>query len=350
MSNKDLVRLAIIGCGGFHSTIAMAIEEGKKAQLITCFDIIPERMQLCSKRFGCDQEESYEDVLKRDDIEGIVLVSPNAIHAEQAILAAEHGKHVLTEKPIANTLEDGRKMIAACEKAGVILMVGHSKRRNAGCRKAKELIENGTIGDPVMVEASVSNFLGFELTPDKFRWRGDDSGCPAGALMTMGIHNADAFEYLFGPVKTVFAYFSKLYIPAEVEDVNVTICKFESGILGYMGASYASPKLNWMNIYGTEANILWKTHYPDLPSDQYFKAVFNTDRYTRLDLSAKGKEAKEIHLTPGNPYIEEVDEFAHCIRTGDHPETDGQGALVALAYVRAAIESAQTGNQVAIER
>ena len=83
------------------------------------------------------QEKSYEALLKRDDIDGVILVTPNAVHREQTVLAAQYGKHVFVDKPIANTIADGEEMIAACQKAGVVLMVGHHMRRSAGYRKVE---------------------------------------------------------------------------------------------------------------------------------------------------------------------------------------------------------------------
>ena len=340
------VRLGLIGCGSFAVTLANAVKKSTKAELVTCFDTIPESRRKVSETYGCHEEQSYEEVVERDDIDGVLLVTPNAVHAEQAVLAAQHGKHVFVEKPIANTLEDGKRIIEACEKAGAVLIVGHYRRRSGGVRKMKELVEEGVVGDPIMAETNVSNYLGFELTPDKFRWRGDDSGCPAGALLTMGIHHVDVFNYLLGPIESVFSYFNKLYIPAEVEDVTATVCRFKSGILGYVGANYASPKANWTYIYGTKANLVFRITPPDVSFEDYLRAVSNISQFTTLTLFEKGKRVRDISLAQVDPFLEEIDEFADCIRTGARPETDGQGALVALAFIRAAIDSARTGDQV----
>jgi predicted dehydrogenase len=193
VKKQDVVRLGLSGCGSFSGTIANAVKCSTKTELVTCFDLLAGTRRNFSENFDCDQEESYEALVKRDDIDGVLTITPNAVHAEQAVLAARNRKHIFVEKPIANSLADGRRIIEACKEAGITLMVGHYRRRNTGIRKIKEFLENGTLGQPVMVEANVSNHLGFELTPDKFRWRGDDSGCPAGALMTMGIHHVDVF-------------------------------------------------------------------------------------------------------------------------------------------------------------
>jgi predicted dehydrogenase len=350
MSTENVVGVAQIGLGGWSTVIADAAKRSKKVKLVTCFTRTPEKRRTFAEKYECDEEKSFEDVIKRDDVDGVLLTTPNAIHAEHAVLAAQHGKHVFVDKPIANTMVDGKKMVKACEEARVVLLVGHDMRRLAGNRKAKELVDGGAIGVPIQVEANFSHSIGFHLTPDKWRWRGDDSGCPAGSLMTMGVHHADTLNYFFGPIKTAFSYFNKLYIPAPVEDVTATIFEFESGVLGYLGSNYASPKTNWIYVYGTKANLLCTIALPEEVSfEEYLKIWPVVDRHTKLLLFEKGKDGtQDISFTKGDPILEEIDEFADCIQTGAQPETDGQGALVALALIRAAIESAQTGKQAKI--
>src|SRR4030066_595718 len=170
MSKPNVVRLAQVGLGAWSRTIADGVKRSKKAQLLTCYTRNPEKREAFSKKYGCDQEKSFEDVLKRDDVDGILLTTPNAMHAEHAVLAAQYGKHVYVDKPIANTLADGNKMVEACQKAGVVLLVGHDMRRLSGYRKMKELIDKGAIGKPAMGESNFAATLGFELTPEK--WRG----------------------------------------------------------------------------------------------------------------------------------------------------------------------------------
>jgi len=346
MPENETVNLALIGTGAWSGSVGDAMMKSSRINLVTCFDPIPEKRKSFSERFGCEHEERYEDVLKRDDIDGLHLATPNHLHAEQTLLAAQHGKHIFVEKPIANTLADGRKMIEACHKANVVLMVGQHLRRLTGIRKLKELIDAGTIGNPIQIEGNYSQNLGFALTPESFRWRGDDTGCPAGSLMTMGIHHADVFNYLFGPIKSVFSYFNKLYIPAPVEDVTTTVFQYESGVLGYLGSNYASPKAVWFYVYGTEANLLCTITPPELPFEEYLLWWQQVDQDTDVQIFQKGKTGSTtVPLNIGNPIIEEIDEFADCILTGSQPETDGEGALSALAFIRAAIESSQSGRQ-----
>jgi len=347
MRNKDRVGVAFIGIGSWSGVIANAVQRSKKVKMVTCYTRNPEKREAFSQKYGCDQEMAFEDVLKRDDVEGILLTTPNAIHAEHAVLAAQNRKHVFVDKPIANTLGDGKKMVEACQEAGVVLLVGHDMRRLSGFRKMKELVDKGAIGKPVMVESNFSARLGFELTPDKWRWYGDDSGCPAGALMTMGVHHADTLQYYFGPIKRVFAFFNKLYSQTDVEDVSMTIFQFDSGVLGYLGSTYVSPRANWIYAYGTDGHLFCTLSLPNVPFDEYLQIWSVVDRYTLLQFFDKSKDRPEtIPLSVGDPILEEIDEFADCIRTGKKPETDGQGALAALALIRAAIDSARTGKPV----
>jgi predicted dehydrogenase len=347
MRDKDRVKVALIGLGSWSGVIANAVMRSKKAKLVTCYTRKPEKREAFGKKYGCEYEKSFENVLKRDDVEGILLTTPNAIHAEYAVAAAQCGKHIFVDKPIANTLADGERMVEACQRARVVLLVGHDMRRLSGFRQVKQLMDKGVIGKPVMVESNFSARLGFELTPDKWRWYGNDAGCPAGSLMTMGVHHADTLRYYFGPIKKVFAFFNKLYTPAEVEDVTMATFQFASGVLGYLGSTYSSPRANWIYVYGTDAHLFCSVSLPNVPFDEYLQIWSVVDQYTTLTLLDKNQDKPEtIPLPIGDPVLEEIDEFADCIRTGRKPETDGQGALAALALIRGAIDSARTGRPV----
>ena len=117
MATQKKVRIGMSGLGSFSIALANTIQRSRKIELVTCYDIDPARREMISTRYGCAREESYEDMVARKDLDGVMLVTPNAVHREQTELAFAHGKHVYLEKPIANTLDDARRIIAACEKA-----------------------------------------------------------------------------------------------------------------------------------------------------------------------------------------------------------------------------------------
>lgn len=105
-----------------------------------------------------------------------------------------------------------------------------------------------------------------------------------------------------------------------------------------------------MYIYGTQANLQLTIALPDVPFDEHLKVNIEQSRYTHLVVIDKGGEPKNISILQTDPFLEEIEEFAECIQTGVPPETDGSAALAALAYVRAAIEAAKTGNRVNLEK
>jgi predicted dehydrogenase len=163
--------------------------------------------------------------------------------------------------------------------------------------------------------------------------------------MTIGVHDADIFNYLLGPIDTVFSFFNKLYIPSEVEDVTVTVCRFKSGILGYLGANFATPRTDWMHIYGTDANLRWMVSHIDYDFDELHEVATRARPTSRMVLFEKGKGEREIPFTPVDGHLEEIEEYARCIRTGDRPETTGQVGLASLSLIRAAIDSATETKQ-----
>ena len=134
---KDKIRVGICGLGSFSFVVANTVKRSSKVELVTCYDPVPEKRDVTSQRYGITQEKSYEDMVKRSDLDGVLIVSPNKFHREQTELAAAYGKHVYVEKPIANTLDDARRMIAVTEQAKVTLMIGHVHRRHAVNRKIR---------------------------------------------------------------------------------------------------------------------------------------------------------------------------------------------------------------------
>jgi predicted dehydrogenase len=282
-------------------------------------------------------------------VEAILLTTPNSAHGEMTVMAAEHGKHVLVEKPIANLVSDARRMVEACQKNGVVLSVLHNQRRLSGYRKMKAMIDAGEIGKPVAVETNFSQNSGFRLTPQMWRWY--EKGCPGGPMMTMGVHPADTLQYLLGPVQSVSAFFNRLCLKTEIQDVGVAILQFDSGALGYLSSNYITPWVNYCNLYGTEANLYFTidlpARKPDETAGQYGDTWNRADQFSELYVKRKGEDQKrKLELELGEILREEVEEFTHCIRKGKIPETGGQEGIRSLAVILAAIRAARSGETV----
>ncbi len=326
--DASVVRVGQVGLGKWGRQLAAAALESGKIRFVAGFSRSQEKREAYAEKFGMETETAYEDLLKRDDIEGVVVSAPNNAHTELCVRAAEAGKHVFVEKPITNSLSEARQVVEACAKAGVTLMVGHSSRRLGGHRVQKAWIEDGRLGDLVMIEGNLSNPMGLDLEEGDWLWHQSES--PAGALSQLGVHHMDTLIYLAGPVKRVSSFMSKRFTPGEIPDVTGTMVEFESGVQGYVGSNFASPRWTFfIHVYGTKGNI----HY-DRFEGLYHK---ETDE-ARVAVPYKGVDILR----------DELDHFADCVRTGAEPETGGQEGIDALAVVVAAIRSAAEGRAVEI--
>src|SRR3954447_16566782 len=132
-------------------------------RLVTCFSRDEERRRQFAERFNCAAADSFEDAIGHPEVEGVILATPNDVHAEQALACAQRGRHVFVEKPIADTVEAGERMRDAFEAAGLVLAVGHGMRRLGAARRTKELVDAGALGTVVLAEANWS--LSSKLSP-----------------------------------------------------------------------------------------------------------------------------------------------------------------------------------------
>lgn len=339
---REPVRVAAVGLGRWAKTLADSIKKSDRLKIVSCFSRSEKSRETFSQQYGCRAAKSYGELLKDPEIEGVLITTPNDAHAEPILEAAAQGKHVYVDKPIAHTMADAVAIDRGCREARVILAVGHSARRLKGNRKIKEIINQGGVGKLVMAECNFSNDRSLELTPDKWRWYKEKS--PGGPLIQLAVHHADTLHYLFGPVKTVTAIAKRLYTPAEIEDVTMTLLEMENGQLCYIGSNWASQGTFYTYVYGMDANL-------------YFTVDFNfwsrsdvVDQHSHLEIQQRGSsEHKPIPLSHGDMFREELEEFAECVREKKRPEVGGPEAIVALAVIHAAIRSAETRRTVELE-
>jgi len=331
------VRLGLVGVGSWGKQVALAAARNPLVELVACYARTAEARADFARRFGCRACAGFADMLDDPTIQGIVVMSANRAHREHVEAAAAAGKHVLVTKPLATSIEDGRAMIEACRRANVFLAVGHQSRREPAIRRLKGLIDQGTLGRPVMAEANISTAAGASVRPDQWRWFRDE--CPGGPLIQLGIHHVDTLQYLLGPIAEVQGWQRHSTIAAQIDDVTTTLLAFERGVIGYLGAGYASSQACWIKVYGSA----FVAHY-----DQHLGLDLSNDTWPTGPV--RHQESPGILLLPPIPTMEEeVLEFAECIRTGRRPEIDGETGLRNLAVVLAAVCSQATGHAVRVE-
>jgi predicted dehydrogenase len=315
--------IAIVGTGMWAPRLASAAERAG-LELVTCFSRDEARRAAFAERFGCEAASTLDAAIVHPRVEGVVLATPNDVHEQQALACAERGRHVLVEKPIADTVEGGERMRRACAEAGVALMVGHAFRRLGAARRVKQLLEEGALGRVVLAEANMS-------LPGSFKagaWRAERERNRGGPIMQLGIHHVDTLAYWLGPVRRVSGRFAHVHTAADIDDVGVVTLEFESGALGTVTGSYVSPKTLSLRLLGSDGVLEYRTDFSVWPDAQALDAV------TTVALGGETVEFDERDML-----AEELGEFGRCVRGEVEPETGADEGIAALSVVLQALDA-----------
>jgi len=308
------IPVGLVGVGGWGSRYVDILQKSDILDLRVCFDTNKELLQSVCSSVGCLDANSLEELLAVDGLQSVVIVTPNHWHCEQCIRAIEQGKHVFVEKPLANTVEEAKRICQAAEENNVIVAVGHNVRRRREFRTMKKLIDDGEIGEVIMVEANNSQYV---AEGRETRWRLSRDTCPGGPLLQLGIHHVDTLHYLFGEIAEVKAFSKEDYL-GEVPDAILSILSLKAGMLAYLGTSWVAEPSFTMKVYGTKGNLIVGG--------------------TTLHLE-KNRKRRRIETRSVDTLEEEIKEFGECIKGNRKPEVDAKEALKNLVVVEAIMES-----------
>jgi predicted dehydrogenase len=327
--SAEPLRVAVLGMGWWSDVLADGMKRSDKFEIVSCFTRSEDKRRAFAKKYGCVPASSYESILKDPVIEAIINTTPNNVHLETTRMAAQAGKHVFLDKPIANTVHEAQEIARVCETAGVVLSLGYQRRRESHFRWIKSEIDAGRFGKLVQAEGNISRDRLGKI--DLSSWRYQSVGMPGGVMLQIGIHYVDVLEMLIGPVKRVSGMSAQLVLPGDNPDVANLILEHENGAISNLTASYASASEFYMlNIYGKEASAYY-------------------DLFSGLRHLIRGDAKPRPVATENNDTIrEELDEFVHCTRTGAKPETDGWWAARNLAVINAGVKSAREGRVVSV--
>lgn len=323
------LRVACIGMGWWSDVLADAIRRSDKLKIVACYTRSEVKRQAFATKYLCRPAASYEAILADAGVEAIINTTPNDAHLTTTRAAAMAGKHVFLDKPIANTVADGRAITEICTTAGVVLALGYQRRRESHFRFVRKQIDDGAFGKLVNAEANIGrDRLG---KVDLSSWRYQARGMPGGVMLQIGIHYTDVLEYLMGPIKAVTGRLAQLVLPGDNPDVASLILEHENGALSTLNASYASASEYYlMNIYGKDASAYY-------------------DMHNGLRVLKRGSDRPfAVPCTKNDTLVEELEEFAAAVRGVGKPETGGGYATASLAVVRAGILSARQGRRVEI--
>ncbi len=331
-----VLRWGVIGAGGVARRRTMpAIKQARCAELTALMVRDQVRADQLAREFGA--ENAYSDwraLLQDAEVDAVHVATPVYVHVEQVVAAAEAGKHVLCDKPMAMSSAECRRMIQACSSNGVQLQVCFLMRFGSVYRRLRHQIAEGRFGE--ILEARSSIFKWLPLDDDSWRVIPEQSG--GGPLMDLGAHTIDLLTFLFGPMERVSAICSNRITSWRVEDTASAMMQTESGIHALVGHSFRAKGGDIMlEINGSEASVLIST-----PPGE--KAVVRTT-------DSDGVRTEPVPLE--NYYQLQIEHFADCIgargATPVTPVATGEDGLRNVATIEAAYRSAESGKQEPVE-
>ena len=334
-SSSQPLRIAIAGFGWWGRHIAKRLN-GHPSITVTAVIEPAKGVHNDIRAVGLEPLDHIDAALARDDVDAVILTTPNPVHEEQVTACAAAGIHVFCDKPLGLTAASARRSVAAVEKAGVQLGIGHERRFEPAMVALKAAIDAGRLGTIMHGEAAFSHdkLIGVP----KGDWRTSKAVSPAAGMTAMGIHLTDLFISFFGRVKTVQAMTGNRSLGWETGDVVTAQLGFEDGMTATLSAVLHTPHFIRMHVFGTNQWIetLNQSH-PDTPGGKVDYLVAET-----------GKDTRHTQLDWEDTVVHNLEAFADAIAgVAPYPFTTEQ-MVHNIEVLEAIARSAEDGRTVQI--
>ncbi|EKD73846.1 MAG: hypothetical protein ACD_45C00174G0001 [uncultured bacterium] len=337
------LRIAIVGCGRISQKHFDSIaQHSDKLELVGICDNNSEVLCKKSKEYGVASYKELDILLKEIDLDIISICTPSGIHPEQTILAASHGVHVMTEKPMATRWADALAMVKACDEAHVRLFVIKQNRRNPTLQLLKRAIEEKRFGRIYMVNLNV-----FWTRPQEYydssRWRGTWE-LDGGAFMNQASHYVDLLDWLIGPIADIQAMTGTLARAIEVEDTGVMNIRWRNGALGSMNVTmltYPSNLEGSIIILGEKGTV----RVGGVAVNDIQHWVFKEPKNYDANINEANYQTTSVYGFGHPLYYKNV---IDVLRGNADPETDGREGLKSLEVLIATYLSARDKKTVSL--
>ena len=323
---------AVAGLGHIAQTAVLpAFAHTRNSRLVALVSDDEEKREKLSRKYGCDAYpyEQYEECLRRDDVDAVYIALPNTLHAEYTVRAAQAGVHVLCEKPMATSEADCRRMIIACDDAGVRLMIAYRLHFEPANLEAVKLVTSGRLGDPRMFSSDFS----YQVKPDNIRTQAETGG---GALWDIGVYCINAARYLFRAEPVEVAGFA-------TRDADG---RFERGV---------APGMSCLLRFGDEQLATFNISFQAAPTATY--RLIGTKGDVCLDQAYEYQGERELVVTiqdksrtrtfpKTDQFGPELIYFSECIVRDADPEPNGEEGLADVRVIEALLRSARDDRPV----
>ena len=345
MSVESKVRWGVIGCGGIAArrTIPEFKTMVSNAEIVSVMDLSGERAEEVASEFGVPHACASEEDLLAQPIDAVYIATPQSAHCRQAVRAAEAGKHILCEKPMAVAMDEVDAMEAACARAGVKFMLGFCMRNNVYNRKARELVQSGALGQVVMGRAQLTCWY----PPIEGAWRQDVSISHGGALLDMGTHCLDILEWIMDAAIVEVTGFQDLMThayPTRIEDASTIALRFSNGAHGIVDNYFNLPDAaaqNALELHGTKGSIIAQGTIGQDPTGKMFSILQEEETGYDANQVRDVEVARQEYAFEGiGLYGQMITQFSDCIRDDTEPPVtlaDGRHSVAVVDAVYEAI-------------
>lgn len=322
---------ALIGCGGMGRNEAKLLSQIPAARLVTVCDVQTQAAEAFGQAMGVPAVTDAAAVLANPSVGAVLVTTPNTMHTQLVLDAAAAGKHIFCEKPMALTVAECDRMIAAAERAGVRLMVGQVLRLLPLFDRIVELFDSGVLGRPVA--AQITRVSSFPATVPEYRRTKSGSG---GLLYDVTVHEIDLLHRLCGLTRSVSAHMSQRVVAGiDYEDTLQLHLAFQSGAMAGIFESIASSVPAFTGMLIAERGTLQFDH--------------GTGQL-RYRTAGSGEAVEEIVTAQDreNGYLKELRSFTAWVLDGRSPVLTAAEGRAAIVVAEAAYQSAATGQSVTV--
>ncbi len=346
MKTSTPLKVGLIGCGSIAQLVHLNILTGlAEVGLVALAEPDPQRRHAASRRapaaVAC---ASYQELLALPQVEAVVICLPNALHAEAAVAALEQGKHVYLEKPLAVSLDEGRRVLAAWRRAGVVGMIGFNLRFQPLFQTAKQHLQSGRLGELVGARSTRSSVT---QTLPSWKYHRQSGG---GVLLDLASHHIDLLYFLFG--QAVRAVFAELRSQRSEDDSAMLQLRLADGLVVQSLFSLNAVEEDRFEVYGQAGKLM---------VDRYLSLEVEVLDATRK-FSRSSRLLGKLHALVRTPsllgkivaprrepsYRAALAHFVRAARAGRPTSPDFWDGYRSLAVIAAAEESARTGQVVVL--
>lgn len=319
-----MINAGIVGLGWWGKTLVESVSgASQKIRFVGgATRTVTDETRDFAKLHRFELRERYEELLQDDGIDAVVFATPHSQHVEQIVAAAEAGKHVFCEKPLALTKSGAEKAVAAMKRAGKTLAIGYNRRWHPEMTKLRERIRSGELGVILHTEATMTFPNALFLKPEQ--WRASKSETPCGGLTPMGVHAIDGMIDLCGPIDEAYCQSFRRVVEIDADDTTSVLFRMKEGMSGYLGTMTATGGGFSFQVYGSKGYVRLEgmTHVAGASSEERRTRLFGncifkpakgpaeTWQAERCDVTRAALEAFADALD-GAPYLISTDEMVH---------------------------------------